>query len=102
MDFHCSYLYYSYCTTVIPVEPCALNAEIQHFVLSCNISCWDLIKFPYFTDTTKRGVRGWKEAQRQGEFADISVIWWVSWKKARRRCVKPSGWVLWELGSCWV
>jgi hypothetical protein len=23
-------------------------------------------------DTTKRGVRGWKEAQRQGEFADFS------------------------------
>jgi hypothetical protein len=24
-------------------------------------------------DTTKRGVRGWKEAQRQGEFADFSI-----------------------------
>jgi len=28
----------------------------------------NLIKFPYFADTTKRGVRVWKEAQRQGEF----------------------------------
>jgi hypothetical protein len=28
------------------------------------------IKFPYFADTTKRGVRVWKEAQRQGEFTE--------------------------------
>jgi len=56
------------CTaTIIPLEPCALNDEIQHFVLSFRIWYWDLIKFPYFMDTTKRGVRGWKEAQRQGE-----------------------------------
>jgi len=32
-----------------------------------SISYWDLIKFLYFMDTTKRGVTGWKEAQRQGE-----------------------------------
>jgi hypothetical protein len=56
------------CTaTSISLETCALNAEIQHFVLRFSIPYWDLIKFPYFTDTTKRGVRGWKEAQRQGE-----------------------------------
>jgi hypothetical protein len=52
---------------IIPLEPCALNAEIQHFVLSFSISYWDLMKFPYFTDTTKKGLKGWKEAQRQGE-----------------------------------
>jgi hypothetical protein len=46
--------------TIIPLEPCALNAEFS-------ISYWDLIKFPYFVVTTERGVRGWKEAQRQGE-----------------------------------
>jgi hypothetical protein len=55
IDFHCSYL-----STIIPLEPCALNAAIQHFVLSFTISYWDLIKFPYFTDPTKRGVRGVK------------------------------------------
>jgi len=64
IDFHCSYLYSYY---IIPLKPCALNAEIQRFVLSFSISYWDLIKFPYFTDSTKRGVRRWKEAQRQGE-----------------------------------
>jgi hypothetical protein len=32
-----------------------------------SISYWDLMKFPYFSDTTKKGFRGWKEAQRQGE-----------------------------------
>jgi hypothetical protein len=43
------------CTaTIIPLEPCALNAEIQHFVLSVSIS----YESPYFTDTTKRGFRG--------------------------------------------
>jgi len=46
---------------------------IQHFVLSFSISYWDLIKFPYFTDTTERGVRGWKEAQRRGE--DWVTLW---------------------------
>jgi hypothetical protein len=36
-------------------------------MLSFNISYMDLIKFPYFVDTTKKGDNGWKEAQRQGE-----------------------------------
>ncbi len=39
-------------------------------MLSFSISYWDLIKFPYFADTTERGDRGWKHAQRQGDFAD--------------------------------
>jgi len=30
------------------------------------------MKFSYFTDTTKKGFRGWKEAQRQGDFLDFS------------------------------
>jgi hypothetical protein len=54
-------------TTIIDLEPCALNAEFQYFVLSCSISYWDLIKCLYFRDTTERGDRGWKDAQRQGE-----------------------------------
>jgi hypothetical protein len=44
------------------------------YLYSCNsssrtlcIKCWVLIKIPYFTDTTERGVRGWKEAHRQAE-----------------------------------
>jgi hypothetical protein len=43
-------------------EPCALNAEIQRFVLSFSISYWDLIKFPYFADgcmPLKEGLGGW-------------------------------------------
>jgi hypothetical protein len=54
-------------TTIISLEPCALDAEFQHLVLSCSISYWDLIKCPYFDDTTERAYRGWKQAQRQGE-----------------------------------
>jgi hypothetical protein len=54
-------------TTKINLELCALNAEFQHFILSCNISYWDLIKCLYFADTTKRRDRKWQEAQRQGE-----------------------------------
>jgi hypothetical protein len=50
-------------TTIISLEPCALKAEFQHF-----ISYLNLIKFPYFADTTEREKdRGWKPAQRQGE-----------------------------------
>jgi hypothetical protein len=45
---------YNY-STIITLEPCTLNAEFQHF-----ISYWDLIKFPYFVDTTERGDMGWK------------------------------------------
>jgi hypothetical protein len=45
-------------TTIITLEPCALNAEFQHFVLSCSISYYDLIKCLYFADNTERGDRG--------------------------------------------
>ncbi len=43
-------------------------------MLSFSISYWDLIKFPCFPDTTERGDRGWKQAQRQGDFTDNSII----------------------------
>jgi len=36
-------------------------------MVSFSISFWDLIKFPYFAGTTKRGDRRWKQAQRQGD-----------------------------------
>jgi hypothetical protein len=42
-------------TTIITLEPCALNAEFHHFIL-------DFIKFPYFLDATERGDRGEREA----------------------------------------
>jgi hypothetical protein len=45
-------------TIIISLEPCALNAKSEHFVLRCRISYWDLIKCPYFADTTQRGDRG--------------------------------------------
>jgi hypothetical protein len=49
------------CTTIIiSLEPCALNAEYQDFVLSCSISYWDLLKCLDFADTTERGDRGLK------------------------------------------
>jgi hypothetical protein len=43
------------CTsTIINLELFALNAEFQHFILSCNISYWDLIKCLDFADPTER------------------------------------------------
>jgi hypothetical protein len=34
--------------------------------MSLSIAYRDLINFHYFADTTERGDRGWKQAQRQG------------------------------------
>ncbi len=68
--FQCSYLYNYYnksrtlcikcTTTIVNLKPCALNAEFQHFILR-------------FTIPLKRGDRGSKEAQRQGE--DRVALW---------------------------
>jgi hypothetical protein len=67
------------CTiTIISLEPRALNAKYQHFILSSSISCWDFKKCLYFVDTTERGDMGWKEAPktgwRQGYFTDDSSV----------------------------
>jgi hypothetical protein len=62
---HCCYIYF---------KPRALNAEFQHFIVSCSVSYWDSIKCLHFVDTSERGDRGWKEAQRQGYFTDIRYI----------------------------
>jgi hypothetical protein len=48
-------------------------------MLSFNISYPDLIKFPYFVDTTERGDRGRKQAEEtgvetEGDFMDNSII----------------------------
>jgi hypothetical protein len=48
--------------TIVTFKPCALNAY------------YDLIKFHYYVDTTERGDRGWKQAQRQGHFTDNSIL----------------------------
>jgi len=50
------------CTTpIISLESCAL------FCWVFSISYWDLLKCLYFADSTERGERVWREAQRQGE-----------------------------------
>jgi hypothetical protein len=43
-------------------------------MLSFIISYWDIIKFPYFADTIERGDRGWKQAQREGDFPNNSNV----------------------------
>jgi len=49
------------CTaTIIPFEHCALNAEFQYFIT--------------LRILLNRGLRGWKEAQIQGEFMDFSIV----------------------------
>ncbi len=54
--------------TIISLEPCALNADFQHFILKFNkISL--LYGYPW-----KNGL-GWKEAQRQGDFTDNFSIY---------------------------
>jgi hypothetical protein len=42
-------------------------------MLSFSISFLDLIKIPYFADTTETGIWGWKEAQREGDLTDFSI-----------------------------
>jgi hypothetical protein len=80
-------------TTIIHLEPRALNAEFQYFVLSCSISYWDLIKCLYFRDTTERGDRGWKDAQRQGEdkvtlqITQICTINFSSFQNGRKKYI---------------
>jgi hypothetical protein len=52
------------------LEPCALNGE-------CSISYPDLIKLPYFTDTTERfgaEKRPKKEKKKKGDFMDNSNV----------------------------
>ncbi len=43
-------------------------------MVSFSISYWDLIKFPYFADTTERGDRRWKQAQRQGDVTTHTIV----------------------------
>jgi len=43
-------------------------------MVSFSISYWDLIKFPYFADTTERGDRRWKQAQSQGDVTTHTIV----------------------------
>jgi hypothetical protein len=58
-------------------------------MLSISISYWDLLKCLYFVDTTERGKREWKEAQRQDEESiffenfKISTIYRISVEAAK-------------------
>jgi hypothetical protein len=60
----CCYIYFhrSCTTTIISLEPCALNAEFRHF-----ISYWDLMKISLLCRYHWKRDRGSKPAQRQGE-----------------------------------
>jgi hypothetical protein len=59
---HCCYIALNCTTTIISLEPCALNAGYEHFILRFIKTSF------YFANTIERGDRGWKEeAQRQGE-----------------------------------
>jgi hypothetical protein len=63
------------CTTaIISLDPCALNAEFQHFVLSYSISYCDLIKCPYFADTTERGDRGGERRPKDRVTLPITLL----------------------------
>jgi hypothetical protein len=68
---HCCYIYTftapTCTTTIITLEPCALNAEFQHFIT----------RFHHFADTTERGDRGAKAPigrETEGDFTDNSNI----------------------------
>jgi hypothetical protein len=85
--FHCSYLYnYDSYSRTLCIK-----------CLSFSISYWDLIKIPYFADTLKRGDRAWKQAQRQGDFTDNSIVTVVSLERGR---VVVNNWQSrWSLGK---
>jgi hypothetical protein len=67
-------------TTIITFKPCALNAEIQHFILRFNkISVFGRYHW-------KRGIGGWKRGWRQGDFRGdmwyfVVVSWLFVWSK---------------------
>jgi hypothetical protein len=47
-------------------------------MLSFSISFWDLIKFPYFADTSKRGDGGQMRPKRQSDFIDNFSLLFIS------------------------
>jgi hypothetical protein len=73
----------------------AFRTEFQHFIL----------RFPYFVDTTKRGVRGRKTGRRQGEdrvTLQISFLLFFlpEWKLKQLLFLVVKGWTTTDLHSC--
>jgi hypothetical protein len=76
-------------------------------MLSFSISYWDLLKCLYFADTTERGDRGWKDAQRQGYFRDNSnrlcftaSKWLYSRKTKRHKISDSKDWMIHDRYIC--
>jgi hypothetical protein len=44
-----------------------LPVQYYNYSWTLCIKCWDIIKSPYFVDTTEIGDRGWEQALRQAE-----------------------------------
>jgi len=79
--------------TIISLEPCALNADFQHFIPRFSkISL--LYGYPW-----KKGL-GWKEAQRQGDFTKtkISIYTYTSQNIYIGPC--KCIWQIFTLASC--
>jgi hypothetical protein len=62
-----TYIFTALTSGTTTLEPCALNAEFQHFIL-------DFIKFPYFVDITQRGDRGEREGDITYNFMRLILI----------------------------
>ncbi len=62
-----TYIFTALTSGTTTLEPCALNAESQHFIL-------DFMKFPYFVDTTERGDRGEREGDITYNFMRLILI----------------------------
>jgi len=52
---------------IISLEPCALNVEFQHFIVSYSISYETYQNVFILLIPLKKGIRRWKEVWRQGE-----------------------------------
>ncbi len=71
----------------------------MHWTPNFSISYWELIKFPYFVETTERGDKGWKQAQRQGDFTDNFIKQETSWERLEPKALAELGTTLeWRKG----
>jgi len=62
-----TYIFTALISGTTTLEPCALNAAFQYFIL-------DFIKFAYFVDTTEREDRGEKEGDITYNFMRLILI----------------------------
>ncbi len=83
------------CTSIIiTLEPYALNAKFQHFIPIFN-------KISSFYGYIERGVWGWKEAQRQGDKLQITLVYTFTYTSENIyigpcKCI----WQIFTLASC--